>query len=78
MPKCYGIGTKECNQMANGNSIYCSGCHRKKLEQLLEQSACWLEWIKLRNNCECEENAKCVKCCVEKNLAEIDDILEKK
>lgn len=75
MPKCFGIGVTECQQLAKHNSIYCPGCHRKKLEQLLEKAANWLEWLKTRNKCECEENSKCVKCCVSEDLVEINKIL---
>ena len=77
MPKCFGIGITECHQMANHGSAYCSGCHRKILEQLLEKASQWLLWIKLRNKCKCEPDYKCVKCIISKELKEIDRILPK-
>jgi len=77
MSKCVGIGTKECHQMASDGSEYCSGCHIKKLEQPLEQSANWSERHKLRNACDCETNSKCVKCCVTKELEVINRMLKK-
>ena len=35
-----------------------------RLEDVLEKSLNWMEWLRKRFPCECEPNQRCVKCCV--------------
>lgn len=47
-----------------------------EIRRELKKALNWMEWIKLRNHCECEPNSRCVKCVVADNIITAEQALK--